>query len=220
MEIELHETCSSIEKLIEKLGKPATERKVFADIEKITGVPIPNSIKVIIGDVDALYDYFGGWKFTTPEKLCLEYSVIFGDLTENASFFDLLQVDDKFEILEDRAIIYDDLLAFPGRYEIGDKITNLKRLLPLANAGHANLLLNISLEAQGELLACHYCSEFYVYAPNVEEHLLDLVDGLRSGRYPLEKGHIGVGDTWLERLESRNNNLAFDMDGVLQKGSS
>ena len=204
MNSDVEKICEFAELLLQEFQHPAKQFDVFSVIEEITDRAIPNSIKVILGDeAEEMLNVFGAWTFSTMFQLRLEYSEMSTSHANNPSFFNMLKVSDEFDLPSDGSLLYQGESGYPGRYDLEDEIINLKYLVPIAKSSHANLLLNLDSDVPGELLGCHYGTYFYVYAPTVEEHLLDIVEGLRAGRYPVEDGYIGIGDTWLERMKSK-----------------
>ena len=217
MNKDLASTCSYIEGLAKKLSQRADEHDIYPHLENVTGGRIPNAIKWLLNAQVIDHDVFGPWVFSNFSELRSEYQSLESSSTEESTFFSSLRASEDFDLPEDCVLQYDDIETFEGRYCIGDKITNLKPYIPVATASHATLLLNTHSKDSAELLGCHYGAWFYVYAPSVEAHLQDLVEGLSAGRYPLKEGIIGIGGTWLERMSSKEHNLPFDFDGVLQR---
>lgn len=215
---DVDEICLFLENLLKEIRSPTKDAEAFSFVENIISREVPSEIKAILDGNMEMHDAFGAWVFSTPSMLRLEYSAMMEAPTDNYSFFNSLEIDSNFELKKERELSYDDVRDFPGRYKIGEKITNLISFVPIARASNSVLLVNTSSEAYGELLTCYCGVEVFVYAPNIESHLLDLVDGLRSGRYPIEDGYIGIGDSWLEREQSKDENMPFNIDGELIKG--
>jgi len=213
--------CSYIEELLVAMECGPRKSNAFLYVENIIGCSIPNSIKVLIeGEMEEKYRVFGGWSITTISWLQLEYSEMLRSPSNNPSFHNLLRVSPDFDLPAGEYISYDDSEEYSGRYKFGDRITNLKSFVPVASASHSTLLLNLGSEGFGELLSVYGGADFNVFAPNIESHLLDVLDGLQSTRYPIEQGDVVFPDSWIDRVKARENNLSINIDGMVLGGDS
>jgi len=158
---------------------------------------------------------FGLWTFSTLSELHSEYNEFLSAPNDDSRYFNLFDLSIKFDLPANESIKFDDIEAFPGRYNIGDAITNLKTYVPIANASHCTLLLNLSSTDSNELLGVYDGQYFQVFAPSIEDHLLDVLDGLQSNRYPYDDGVIAFGESWLERSIAKEKNLSYNIEGEL-----
>lgn len=189
--------------------------KLFLRIENEIGVEIPNEIKKLVSVINRLdqkVSFFLGFDPIDTEKLNWQYE----NKKDECSFFGAYLIDDHFIAAPGRLIgLYDNQ---NGVLEEEIEITDVRKLVPLFMFGADYIVVNLSEKSQGELVLIGDGYSANILAPNLNEHLQDLLDGVKTEVYEvLGDLDINYPASWQKRQKVRSGEYYVDEDGDILK---
>ncbi|KJG36574.1 hypothetical protein UA32_16360 [Photobacterium angustum] len=219
---QVSETIDYIENLLTSIEKKVDASPEIQEIENIIKTKIPDNVRNLVKLVKLItdeVDIFCGYEIENDQTLLQHYKDAFKKHT--VSFFAGNFVDQNFQASEECGIKYYDEHSNSQHYSENDEINDLRLILPLFMAsGGYNILLNLGGKQPGELLAVSQDYYFSVLAPSIEDHLSDLIEGLKSGVYQIEdEGYKQViyPMSWGARNMVRSGEYYMDEDYEMVK---
>ncbi|MCG3866108.1 MULTISPECIES: hypothetical protein [unclassified Photobacterium] len=219
---QVSETIDYIENLLSSIDKKVDASPEIQEIENIIKTKIPDNVRNLVQLVKLItdeVDIFCGYELENDQTLLQHYKDAFKKHT--VSFFAGNFLDENFQAFEECGIKYYDEYSNSQHYSEDDEINDLRLILPLFMAsGGYNIVLNLGGKQPGELLAVAQDYYFSVLAPSIEEHLSDLIGGLKSGAYQIgDEGYKQVvyPMSWGARSMVRSGEYFMDEDYEMVK---
>lgn len=187
----------------------------LCEIEKLVGCSVPiiaGRILYHYQQISEMYrDIFLGFDALSLENVVSMYK----DKENPYSFFSQYHVDEMFNVDRDRYIVIEE---YRDQGKVDDSVIyNVGHLMPLFKFQTDYITLDLRKEKAGELMIITYGHLANILAPNIFEHIDDLIGGLKRSIYHVINGDLIYAPMWENRKKIQAGELVVDRYGQVSK---
>ena len=202
----LSEKINNLSLLKQKLLSSNNEVSKLADLGIEHDIPIEASVVIEQAEWinSALSDAFLGYEAFSKQNVS----------DGLVQFYKHFNADENFDVSDDFRIVLD--AEFHPNIELDTELKNLRRFLPLYCFQGNYIVMDLLSENNSQILLIDGYLALYL-APDISQHISDLIDGLNDGYYHLdENSDVVFPSLWMQRLAVKAGKMKMDKYGEVK----